>query len=171
MEGRVEIVFKTYGGSKTGVSKSGSVEHNFEGTTFEDITNSLTMNDIKKVASASISIVKEIVDYEWNKYYDLTDNVVGQRNRSIAKTVLTRVSQNVGSAWSGAMTGLRIGGPIGAIVGAIAGSGINAIKQGIEIGQGYDKNRIEMDKQNAQLSYTRLALGSSLVDGERGTDR
>ena len=102
----------------------------------------------------------QIASYEINKYFNLHDDYIGQRNLTIAKNV---VSKSLGMATAVA-SGFMVGGPAG---GAIALVGVTA-SLGIEIYQNYDQENIKLRQMNAQLSYSRQRAGFSLTSESIG---
>ena len=104
--------------------------------------------------------VTQIASYEINKYFNLHDDYIGQRNLTIAKNV---VSKSLGMATAVA-SGFMVGGPAG---GAIALVGVTT-SLGIEIYQNYDQENIKLRQMNAQLAYSRQRAGFSLTSESIG---
>ena len=104
--------------------------------------------------------VVQIASYEVNKYFNLRDDYVGQRNLTIAKNVISK-AVGMGTAIAG---GFVLGGAAG---GAIALIGTTA-SLGIEIAQNYDQENIKLRQMNAQLEYSRMRAGYSLTSESIG---
>lgn len=104
--------------------------------------------------------VTQIASYEVNKYFNLRDDYIGQRNLTVAKNVISK-AVGMGTAIAG---GFVLGGVVGS---AIALIGTTA-SLGIEIAQNYDQENIKLRQMNAQLEYSRLRAGYSLTSESIG---
>lgn len=104
--------------------------------------------------------VISIASYEINKYFTLTDDYIGQRNLSVAKSVISKAVGIGTTIGAGFATGGVVGGAI-----AIIGSGVTLAT---DIYQNYDNERIKLMQQNAQLAYSRQRLGYSLTSESIG---
>lgn len=104
--------------------------------------------------------VLSIANYEINKYFTLTDDYIGQRNLSVAKSVISKAVGIGTTIGAGFATGGVVGGAI-----AIIGSGVTLAT---DIYQNYDNERIKLMQQNAQLAYSRQRLGYSLTSESIG---
>lgn len=101
-----------------------------------------------------------IASYEINKYFSLTDDYIGQRNLSVAKSVISK-AMGIGST---IMAGFAMGGVAGGAI-AIVGSGVTLAT---DIFQNYDNERIRINQQNKQLAYSRQRAGYSLTSESIG---
>ncbi len=104
--------------------------------------------------------ITQIASYEINKYFNLNDDYIGQRNLAVAKNIISKGS-SMGTAIA---SGFALGGVVG---GAIAIIGTTA-SLGIEIAQNYDQESIKIRQMNAQLAYSRQRAGYSLVSNSVG---
>lgn len=104
--------------------------------------------------------ITQIANYELNKYFNLNDDYIGQRNLAVAKNIISK-GASMGTAIA---SGFAMGGIVG---GAIAIVGTTA-SLGIEIAQNYDQENIKIRQMNAQLSYSRQRAGYSLVSNSVG---
>lgn len=164
-QGQVVIKFKgSSGGSttKSGINKNGNVKDAHSKLEKERVR--LVSFATKKIIKGAQSILTDEIKYEINKYYDLTDNVQGQRNMNIAMN-LTNKTIELGQA---ILSGTLVSGNI--IGGIIAGT-LDLVKQGVDIYQGYDKQNIKIRQMEEQLTYTRLRSGYSLTSGDKGENR
>lgn len=120
-------------------------------------TTSVLLHEAYNYAKQTIT---QIASYEINKYFNLSDDYQTQRNVTIAKNVISKAT-GMGTAIAGGfVAGGAVGGAI-AIVGSVA-------SLGVEIAQNYDQERIKLNQANAQLSYSRLRAGYSLVSDSVG---
>ena len=167
MEGKVEIVFSGGVGKKGkgGVDKSGKVKSPKEKEEERNakLRQRWAARNVKKVASATQSMLLDIVEYEVDKNFMLSDNVQAQRDKAIIMGIMRR-SFNFGKSVA---TGFSVGG----IWGAVIGGGISMIKYGVDIYQGYDKQNIKIAQLEEQLAYTRLRSGYALTSGDKGENR
>lgn len=170
--GKVTIYFKNDGGQSditpSGVNKEGKVSKPSVKT--NNVKNMFSSAITRRAINTAIGLVQQVVGYEIDKNYDLSDNVRAKRDKTIATTLVKRVAQNVNSAWAGVNLG-SIFGPVGAIIGGIVGGATDLTRQGIDIAHGYDKQSIEIAKANEQLTYSRLRSGYSLMVGSKGEER
>lgn len=104
--------------------------------------------------------IVQIASYEVNKYFNLHDDYIGQRNLTIAKNVLSK-AVGMGTAIAG---GFVLGGVVGSAVALIG----TTASLGIEIAQNYDQENIKIRQMNAQLEYSRLRAGYSLTSESIG---
>lgn len=104
--------------------------------------------------------VLQVASYETNKYFNLHDDYIGQRNLTIAKNVISKGMGMATTIASGFMMGGAIGGAI-ALVGT-------ATALGVEIYQNYDQENIRIRQTNAQLAYSRMRSGYSLTSQSIG---
>ena len=173
MEGKVDIFFyQGKGGSsqksKTNVDDEGKPKKQDPKNETREFLRGAIVG--KRVLTKTSAMLMQVVDYETKKYYDLTDNVRGERDRQIIRGLIGRAQQVAVSAMNGAIIGAGTG-ITGSLMGAMVGATYTTIRHGIDIVQGYDKQNIEMEKQNAQLRYVRENVGASLTNGERGVNR
>lgn len=163
-QGQVIIRFKGYGQSagKGGIKKSGRLLTPEEQK--EKSRQRLTAYTTKKIISSVKAILNDEIKYEIDKYYSLTDNVQGQRTMNIA-IHLTSKAMELGQAFT---TGMIVSGNV---IGGLVASGLDLIKQGVDIYQGYDKQNIKIRQMEEQLTYTRLRSGYSLTSGDKGENR
>jgi hypothetical protein len=122
-----------------------------------EATTSVLLHEAYNYAKQTIT---EIASYEVNKYFNLSDDYQTQRNVTIAKNVISKATGMGTAIASGFKMGGAVGGAI-AIVGSVA-------SLGVEIAQNYDQERIKLNQANAQLSYSRLRAGYSLVSDSVG---
>lgn len=167
MEGTVKILFSSGKGkasgnngtainTKTGKSASPISSEQIDRQT---IVSNYAFNKAKSVAT---SITKEWVFYEIDKYLDLTDNVQGQVNMKIAKSLVSKSASALGTIIASSKFGW-----VGVTV-ATVGLGV---KFGLDLYEGYNDQNIDIKRKNTQLDFTRQRVGYSLTSGDRGENR
>lgn len=111
------------------------------------------------------------LEYEIGKAITMRDDYVAQRRLSATYSIASKGASAyaavAGGYEIGSSLGIAYGGPIGA---ALAAIGI-AASIGVDIYQNYDRQRIAINKQEAQLDYLRQRAGYSLTSGSIGEDR
>ena len=124
-------------------------------------------------AQVSKMIANEVIDwaeYFWNKELTLNDDYVGQRNKRIALTQISRATNVVTTVGSMASSGAAIGRGWGALAGAIVGvvvSAVNSVRSNV---QGWDQQQLQLRQLDAGLKFTRSRAGWSLQAASIGED-
>lgn len=146
-----------------------------------DVSSSVSTDNGKVavlgMAHMAYSAAKQIVelqiqtaDYQLDRYMNLHDDYIGQRNLAVAQHYVNGAMSYANSMYNLALAGSAFGGPIGAIFGAALGFALQ--------GAQYDhQNRIANDQQNLQLlqmdlqlSFTRSRAGWSTHAASIGED-
>lgn len=106
------------------------------------------------------AMLKQTVEYEIGKYFDTKNDYVSKRNLSEALTYI-----NMGSSIATATyVGFQTGGPVGAVIGA----GLVLSHQALNASLALERQRISIERNDAQLSFSRDRAGFSLTAGSRG---
>ena len=108
-------------------------------------------------------------DYQIDKYMNLHDDYIGQRNMNVATHYINGAISAGSTIASAAMMGAAAG-PWGAAIGALVGAGIaasRAIKSNI---QANDQQNIQLKQLDLQLQYTRRRAGWSTHAASIGED-
>lgn len=105
--------------------------------------------------------------YQVNKYFNMRDDYINQRNMNNALSVIGMAVSFGASVVAGAKLGASFGG-VGAVVGAIAGATFSGVSTGLSIYRALDQQNISISQLNAQLSFARERTGFSLVSGSIG---
>lgn len=119
---------------------------------------------VKSIVGASLAShvsreALQIADYAIETKFRLTDDYIGQRNYNIAKSFISKGAILV----AGAITG----GPVGLAMAAV----YTGISTGIEAAQAQIEQSITIANMNAQLDFTRVRAGYSLVAGSVGENK
>lgn len=112
------------------------------------------------------SAIKQMVMYEINKYYSLTENYKAQQDMSNALATIGKVSNFGSTVAAGAITGAA-GGPVGAAFGAIVAAVGYAANEGIQTYQRFEQQNRNLATMNVQSSFQLTRMG--LIDGGRGS--
>ena len=118
-------------------------------------------------------VVSEAVawgEYYWNRELTLNDDYIGQRNKNIAISQISRAANALATVGSMTAAGAAVGGVPGAIVGAIVGTvtaTAGIVRSNI---QGQDQQNIALRQMDAQLQFTRSRAGWSLQAASIGED-
>lgn len=147
-------------------------------TTDTSSTSSKNSNSMAKAAWANMAMslaqttLNEIVswaDYDINKYMNLHDDYIGQRNMNIATHYINGSVSAASTIASSALVGAAAG-PIGAIIGAIFGTGVVLAKNIRSNIQANDQQNIQLKQLDLQLQYTRRRAGWSTTAAGIGED-
>ena len=155
---KVTIVEKGANGSSGDKKKKGATNKVQEKN--NNLFDSVILN---KAVDFAIEDVNKIATYEVNKFLNLHDDYVSERNITVAMSVIDRAKRFGVSVYAGAV----VGGPIGAAVAVIG----QMATMGIDIYQNYDKERVKIAQMNAQLGYQRQRAGFSLTSGSIGENK
>lgn len=160
---QVEVVFKVGAAETKKASenirkpKTNKVQdEESEDAAFRNIAQNQAWNYVK-------ADIRQIVGYEINKWFTLTDDYIGQRNVTAAMNVINK-AKSIGVTLA---AGFMAAGPIGLIVAAVG----SAIDLGVGVSQNYDRQNIRIKQMNAQLEYQRQRAGYSLTSGRVGENK
>lgn len=109
-------------------------------------------------------------EYDWNKSLMLSDDYIGQRNKTIAMTQINRGIGAISGVVSSAALGNAIAPGFGAAIGAVIGlvtQTTSIIRSNL---QGADQQNIAMRQIDAGLDFTRSRAGYSLNAASIGED-
>ena len=133
---------------------------------------------MKALAAFAVAQMAQLAASElvaWGEYYQnkeltLSDDYIGQRNKTIALTQINRAVSSISTIGSMTATGASVGGWVGAIVGAAVGTA--TVVAGIARSniQGQEQQDIMLRQMDAQLGFTRSRVGWSLNAGSIGED-
>lgn len=113
-----------------------------------------------QVYQNAVSMLKQTAQYEINKYFDTTNDYVSKRNLNEAITLV-----GLGSSLAMAtVAGARVAG----IAGATVGAGLYLGHQALNISLRLDAQRMELERNDAQLAFSRERAGYSLTADSRG---
>jgi hypothetical protein len=170
----VEIVIRQKGSSSknTATAEQAAYDPSSEIDMVSPDASYSSFDEFKKVVNYTIAgvsikntaenIVKR-TDYAITRYFKLNDDYIGQRNYNDAKNVLGKIASTAAFAASAT----AVFGPIGGIVSIVS----SVVSTGVDIIGNYVQTYDEMNKVNAQLSFTRVRAGYSLTAGSTGEDR
>ena len=122
--------------------------------------------------SAANAVVNEMIawgDYDVDKYMNLHDDYIGQRNMNVAQHYINGAVSAGSTIVSMALVG-SAAGPMGAAVGAAIGTVIAAARIERSNIQGNDQQEIQIKQLDCQLQYTRRRAGWSLTAASIGED-
>ena len=122
---------------------------------------------------AGEAVANELIswgDYKIDKYMNLHDDYIGQRNMNVAQHYINGAVSAGSTIASMTATGAAMGGWIGAIVGAVVGTGIAISRSHRSNVQGNDQQEMALKQLDLQLQYTRRRAGWSLTAASIGED-
>lgn len=122
-----------------------------------------------QIGSTALSEVAAWAEYYWNKELTLTDDYIGQRNKNIAMTQISRAINVATTTGSWTAMGAALG-PVGAVIGGILGAAVSIsgiVRSNV---QGQEQEDIAIRQMNAQLGFTRSRAGWSLQAASIGED-
>lgn len=105
--------------------------------------------------------------YQVERYFDVNDDYVGKRNLEEAMSALGASFSFASAAVAGA-TAMSGAGPLGMAAGATVGLIATGIGKAVDISQRLDAQRLEIEKADAQLAFSRQRAGWSLTAGSIG---
>lgn len=105
-------------------------------------------------------IIKSQTEFYINRYFNLTDDYIGQRNTNIAKNIINKSITGLTTI----ATGFAMGGPIGASIAAVG----FALTLGLDIANNYIEQGDKLRQMNYQLDFSRVRAGFSLTSGSIG---
>lgn len=106
------------------------------------------------------AMLKQTAEYEIGKYFDTKNDYVSKRDLSEALTYINMAS----SIATAAYVGFQTGGPVGAAIGA----GLVLSHQALNASLALERQRMAVERADAQLSFSRDRAGFSLTAGSRG---
>lgn len=106
------------------------------------------------------AMLKQTAEYEIDKYFDTRNDYVAKRNLSEALTYINMAS----SIATATYVGFQTGGPVGAAIGA----GLVLSHQALNASLALERQRIAIERNDAQLAFSRDRAGFSLTAGSRG---
>lgn len=106
------------------------------------------------------AMLKQTAEYEIDKYFDTKNDYVAKRNLSEALTYINMAS----SIATATYVGFKTGGPVGAAIGA----GLVLSHQALNASLALERQRIAIERNDAQLAFSRDRAGFSLTAGSRG---
>lgn len=156
-------------GSSGGVSTGGggdggTVSEKKEGRTLKTVLINQAWEHFKQDTT-------RIAEYEINKWFNLNDDYIGQRNLTAAKNIIGRAKSAATSIVAGIMVGASVGGHVGAIAGGVLAAAQQVAALVTDIAQNYDQQNIRIRQMDAQLQFSRQRVGFSLTSGRIGGDR
>lgn len=119
--------------------------------------------------NVALSEVTSWAEYYWNRELALDDDYIGQRNKRVILTQISRASSAAATVGSFALIG-SAAGPAGAVIGALLGTAVAASGIARSNIQGKDQQDIQIRQMNAQLQFTRSRAGWSLQAASIGED-
>lgn len=153
--------------SQTETSSSSSVASENDNDSSAKATAKFAVTQCIQVAASE---VVSWAEYKWNQELTLTDDYVGQRNKTIAMTQINRTISTISTVGSMTAAGAAVGGPVGAAIGAVIGlatSVSSIVRSNI---QGQEQQNIQLAQMNASLSFTRQRTGWSTTAASIGED-
>lgn len=106
------------------------------------------------------AMLKQTAEYEIDKYFDTRNDYVAKRDLSEALTYINMAS----SIATATYVGFQTGGPVGAAIGA----GLVLSHQALNASLALERQRIAIERNDAQLAFSRDRAGFSLTAGSRG---
>lgn len=124
---------------------------------------------VAQMAQLAASELVSWGEYYQNKELTLSDDYIGQRNKTIALTQMNRAISSISTIGSMTAAGATFG-PWGAAIGAAIG--VATVVAGIARSniQGQEQQDIALRQMDAQLGFTRSRAGWSLNAGSIGED-
>lgn len=132
-------------------------------TANSSVKSAFVMSQIQKAGKSLASLGVDLVSYNINRHFMLSDNYLAQQQMSIAIDVVSRTAGAAMSIAGGAL----VAGPYGAVAAAI----VEVAKTGINIFKNYDQENLRIKAMDAQLNFNRRRAGYSLTAGSRGEDK
>ena len=153
----IRIVNDTTGST---TEESGTQEEVKTSTTSKQKSSNILANiTAKSIYDRYKGYAVQVVNYEINKYMNLSDSYMASQNLDIAKNISGKLL-SIGMAYI-------IGGPVLGTLNLIG----QVIGTGIQTYQNYDQERIKLRQMEKQLSYSRERAGYSLTSGSIGENR
>lgn len=128
-----------------------------------------------KLGSEVLSLATYYAKLEFNRYFTLKEDYVGQNKiseiQAYSGTVKSMLSSIGSDAIAGAMVGSYFGLAgvvVGGVLGGAFGGGISAIKAKTETAQKIEQVNMQMNATNMQTQFSATRAG--LVNGSRGTE-
>ena len=106
------------------------------------------------------AMLKQTAEYEIGKYFDTKNDYVAKRDLSEALTYINMAS----SVATATYVGFKTGGPVGAAIGA----GLVLSHQALNASLALERQRMAIERNDAQLAFSRDRAGFSLTAGSRG---
>lgn len=106
------------------------------------------------------AMLKQTAEYEIGKYFDTKNDYVSKRDLSEALTYINMAS----SIATAAYVGFQTGGPVGVAIGA----GLVLSHQALNASLALERQRMAIERADAQLAFSRDRAGFSLTAGSRG---
>ena len=164
-----EIVIRIINEQGTDKKKADVTGENQEKST--DALSTAAMTTLLQKAARQVKgMVINEAKYQINKYFQLTDDYLGQQNLNIALNVVNKVWNTGLSVFAGAKVGASAG-PIGAVAGAVLMASVSTIGTLQQISHNYEQERIKLNQMNVNLSFNRQRAGYSLTAGSIGENR
>ena len=134
-----------------------------EKTKRSDLETAAITTVIQRAWSSLKEMAASQIKFQVNRYFNITDNYLGQQSLNICLNVANKV-KNVGESIIG-------GAIVAGAPGAIIMTAVEAGKLGLEIYQNYSEQNLQLRKMDAQLDYNRQRAGYSLTVGTQGENR
>jgi hypothetical protein len=148
------------------VDTSSAASNNDKGSSSKAVAAWAAVQLVETVSSEVVSWV----EYYWDRNLQLSDDYIGQRNKNIAITQISRIANK----WSTIANSSAQGAMLGGAGGAVAGFVVGMLKSEAAIArsniQGMDQQNILLRQLEAQLQFTRARAGWSLNAGSIGED-
>ena len=106
------------------------------------------------------AMLKQTAEYEIDKYFDTKNDYVAKRDLSEALTYINMAS----SIATATYVGFKTGGSVGAAIGA----GLVLSHQALNVSLALERQRMAIERSDAQLAFSRDRAGFSLTAGSRG---
>lgn len=123
---------------------------------------------ILSMANQAVSMVKNAVDYEHNRFFTLKEDYIGANTYANVKQGISTVTSIFGSFGAGAISGAMATGPVGAVIGSLVSGGFAIANKIVSKMQSQESYQMALNSTNAQTSFG--ASRASLYDGGRGTE-
>ena len=128
-----------------------------------DLKTAAITTVIQRAASSLKEMGVSQVRFQINRYFDMTDNYLGQQSMNIALSSANRL-YNAGASVVG---GFMVAGPAGAVIMGL----VEVAKVGLDIYHNYSEQDLKLRKMNAELQFNRQRAGYSLTVGSQGENR
>lgn len=125
---------------------------------------------IKKAYNQAKGIVIGEAKYQISKYFQLTDNYLGEQDLNVALNVIGKVWEVGLSIYAGIKIGKKYG-PAGAIAATAIAVGATVVNTAMQVAHNYEQERIQLNQMNAQLEFNRQRAGYALTAGSIGENR
>lgn len=164
-ERKIVIELKAVGGTGDGENEEENEESAIE--KFDKTRKKAIASAVKQVAGATVREITAQVEYDFNKYCNLSDDYKSQLMLNNSMTTVNLVMSIGSSALSGAMLGAKIGGGWGAVIGAAVTTTIDIGSKIFSYARQYDQQNLQLELGDVAARYSGSRLG--LVDNGRGT--